>query len=224
MTPMNIILGGTHGLGAEIAAALREAGEETFVMGRTYDPAKHGEGVKVDLANEREVQAAQERLAEVVANAEAVNLFWCAGMAYKGDFATQTTVAEMLAVNLAGPMPLVQYLWQQMLAKGTSSKLVVIGSTTGVKARPEEAVYAATKHGQVGFTRSLGLESERLHANIHVALFLPGGMQTDFWDAMGKPDNYHEYLDPKKVAQRILRRTNAQAEPYYEEAIERGSL
>jgi len=221
---MNIILGGTHGLGAEIAAQLQQAGEQTYVTGRSYDSAKHGLGAKFDHTKPEDAQAVQTQLDGLLADEKSVNLFWCVGMAYKGDFAEQTTVQEMLEVDLTGPMLLVQHLWKQMLAKDALCKLVVVSSTSGIKARAEEAVYAATKFAQAGFTRSLGLESERLGSKIHVALFLPGGMQTQFWDTMGKPDVYDEFLDPKKVAQRILERTSAQTAPYYEETIERGSL
>jgi short-subunit dehydrogenase len=221
---MSIILGGTHGLGAQIAAVLRQTNQDVLVTGRSYDPANHGDGAKVDLTDEQSVAALQQQLTPKVAAADSINLFWCAGMGYKGDFAAQTTVQQMVALNVAGPLPLVQWLWQQMLHKKGPSHLVVISSTTGVKARADEAVYAATKHAQVGFTRSLGMESERLGAQVKVALFLPGGMQTDFWDDTGKPDAYPDYLDPEKVAARIVERTKMQDAAYYEETIERGSL
>jgi len=221
---MNIILGGTHGLGAEIAAQLQSAGEETFVTGRTYDAAKHGPGAAVDLAESEDVRVLLKQLDEKITPAEAVNFYWCAAMGYAGDFAAQPDVQRMAAVNLGGVLGVAQYAWKQMLARDAVSRFVVVSSTTGAKARPNEAVYAATKHAQVGFARSLGLESERLGSNIRVALFMPGGMQTPFWDTIGQPSSYSEFLDPKKVAQRMLERVAAQTDPYYEETIERGSL
>ncbi|HSX30737.1 MAG TPA: SDR family NAD(P)-dependent oxidoreductase [Candidatus Saccharimonadales bacterium] len=221
---MHIVLGGTHGLGAEIAAQLRSAGEQTFVIGRSHVPADHGDGAKVDLMNARDVQDLIARLDSLVASETAMHFYWCAGISYMGDFAAQTNAVDMVAVNFAGPIPLVQHVWQQMLAKGTACRFVVVSSTTGVKARASEAVYAGTKHAQVGFARSLGLEAERLGAKIRVALFLPGGMQTQFWDHPWKPGSYEGFLDPKKVAQKMLRALADQIEPYYEETIERGSL
>jgi hypothetical protein len=52
---------------------------------------------------------------------------------------------------------------------------------------------------------------------------MPGGMQTPFWGA-NLPDSYNEFLDPAKVANRILERVHNQTAPFYEEVIERGSL
>lgn len=52
---MNLILGGTSGLGHKVAKYLQEQGEETFVIGRSYDASVHGDGVSVDLANRQEV-------------------------------------------------------------------------------------------------------------------------------------------------------------------------
>lgn len=147
------------------------------------------------------------------------------GYGYIGDFADQENPQRMTDVNFANVMPLAQVVWQLMLKSEGNSNFVVVSSTTGLKARKDEAVYAATKHAQVGFTRSLGLESERLDSNVRVALFMPGGMQTPFWKDTQLPEGvFEQFLDPAKVATRICERVIAQEDHFYEEVIERGSL
>jgi len=217
---ITVVLGGTSGLGAEIAGALRANGKETFVIGRSYDEQTHGAGMKIDLAQKADIKQLCEHLQSL---GEDLNFYWVSGYGYQGDFAAQPSPETMAAVNFSNVLPVAQIAWRMMLAAEKTTHLVVISSTSGYKARKDEAVYAATKHAQTGFARSLGLEAERLHANCKVALFMPGGMQTPFWDN-NRPVQYTEFLDPKKVATRVIDRVESQSEPFYEEIIERGSL
>ena len=216
---MNVIVGGTHGLGQEIAAELRRRGEETFIVGRTYDETMHGPGMCVDLSNDEDAKA----LLEFVEKTGFKGFYWVAGYGYKGDFSKQHDPRKLVLVNLANMMPVAQAAWKKLLNAGFKSNYVIIGSMTGVKARPDEAVYAATKHGQVGFARSLGLESERLKSGIRVSLFLPGGMHTPFWEGK-EPPNFMDFLDPHKVAKKVVAEVKKQRGYFKETAIKRGSL
>lgn len=216
---MTIIIGGTHGLGQEIAAELRRRGEKTFVVGRSYEEATHGPGMRANLALDGDVKI----LKDYIRKAKFDGFYWVAGYGYKGDFAEQPDPDTMAKVNLANVLPAAQAAWKKLLKAEDETHYVVISSMTGIKAREDEAVYAATKHGQVGFTRSLGLESERLKAPVKVALFLPGGMRTPFWDG-NEPRNFTEFLDPHKVARHVVEKTLKQKKRFYEEEIARGSL
>ena len=217
----NVILGGTHGLGQEIAKKLQSLGQETFVVGRSYNKTEHGDGLKVDLSRLEEAQ----ELANAVKSlgTTAANFYWVSGFGYHGDFAEQESPERMAAVNFGNVLPAAQQAFKNMLALQETSHFVVVSSTTGFKARTNEAVYAGTKHAQVGFTRSLGLEAERLQSNIKVTLFMPGGMQTPFWEG-NHPDAYDEFLDPAKVADHMVTAVEEQTAAFCEEVIERGSL
>ncbi len=216
---MNIILGGTHGLGGEIAKILKESGDSTWVAGRTYDKNVHGNGIAADLSDPDDIARVKAELAQVDIDA----FYWVAGFGYQGDFADQPGPDIMAEVNFGNALTIIQDVWKHLLSKNTPTKLAIVSSSSGIKARPNEAVYAATKHAQVGFARSLGLESERLGSHIKVSLFLPGGMQTSFWNE-GRPDSYESFLDPGKVAQAIVQDVRAQDDYFYEREIERGSL
>lgn len=218
MASMNIILGGTRGLGEELAKQLGIQGKETFVIGRSHDKALHRPGMAADLTKIDDVEKVIARIRELSVE----SFFWVAGYGYVGDFSKQPDVLDMAYSNFAHALPIAQAAWHQ-LATVKSSKFVVISSTSGIKARTNEAVYVATKHAQVGFTRSLGLEAGRLALPTKVALFLPGGMKTPFWDG-SRPDTYDSFLDPAKVASEIIKDTDAQASNYYERTIDRGSL
>lgn len=220
---MNLILGGTHGLGQELAAAYQAAGEETFVTGRSYDPEEHGPGMRIDLADPEEVERLTRHIEKEVAVNGLHRFFWVAGYGYVGDFADQPEPAKMAAVNFGNPLPAVQAAWAHLLESGKPGNFVVVSSTSGSKDRKDEAVYVGTKHAQVGFARSLGLESERLDSKVRVALFNPSGMRTPFWDGYDHTDHM-DFLDPAKVAAKMIERIAEQDEPFYEETFERGSL
>jgi len=220
---LNVILGGTHGLGHEIAVQLQEKGEQTFVVGRSYDQAQHGLGMAVDASDPNEVHMLVEYLDQGIGETALKGFFCVAGYGYNGDFAEQPEPQQMANINFASIVPIAQSAWKKLLGSENGGNFVVISSTTGVRARKDEAVYAATKHAQVGFARSLGLESERLEAKIKVALFMPGGMHTPFWTG-NEPANFDEFLDPAKVAERIITKVTGQQGNFYEETIERGSL
>ncbi len=214
-----MIVGGTHGLGAEIAAELRRRGEETFIVGRTYDETMHGPGMRVDLSDDKEVA----KLLQYVQKTKFKGFYWVAGYGYKGDFSKEHHPRKLVLVNLANMLPVAQAAWKKLLNAGFKSNYVIIGSMSGVKPRGDEAVYVATKHAQVGLARSLGLESERLKSGIRVALFLPGGMHTPFWEGK-EPPNFMEFLDPHKVAKKVVADIKKQRGYFKEVSIKRGSL
>lgn len=220
---MNFILGGTSGLGAEIAKLYQEQGEETFVVGRSYDAATHGEGMAIDLADLEDVEKLRPHISEKLGGTTLKRFFWVTGIGYNGDFAEQPKPEVMAAVNFGNGLPIAQEVWCQMLASGETSNFVVISSTSGFKPRKDEAVYAGTKHALVGLARSLGLESERLDSSIKVALIMPGGMQTPFWEG-NEPKAFKDFNDPAKVAAKIVDSVAAQNEPFYEEIMERGTV
>ena len=103
------------------------------------------------------------------------------------------------------------------------STLTVIGSTSSIKARGDEAVYVATKHAQAGLARSLALQADEQHLPIRVALFLPGAMKTPFWRG-SRPDDYAFFNDPAKVAEHILTAVNMQHQTFLEWPLPKGTL
>lgn len=219
---VNIILGGTSGLGQEITNRLRKDGEEAWVLGSSYDSEKHGDGLKIDLADEGDVDSAVKQLQVKLGDNALKSFWWVSGYGYNGNFAEQDNPRQMATVNFAGALPVAQLAWQKMLAQDEASHFNIVSSTTGQKPRTDEAVYAGSKFALVGLGRSLGLESKRLNSLIKVALLMPGGMRTPFWDG-AEPDALSTFNDPKKVADVMVSETNNQQDEYMELTIERGT-
>ena len=220
---MHIILGGTSGLGWEIAQLLRGRGERALVLGKFHNESDFGEGFAFDLHEEESVNWAVGELERRLGDEPVQSFVWAAGFGWRGNFADQPDVRSMAVVNFAGALPLVQSVWRRMTNEPSLSNFVVLSSTSGVKSRPDEAVYVATKYAQTGLARSLGQEAEARHENCQVSLFILGGMKTRFWQGR-EPKHYEHYNDPNKVALRVVESFSGQSEPYLEVVIPRGSL
>ena len=63
---MHIILGGTSGLGLEMARQLRESGERALVLGKTHNTQEHGEGFPLDVYYPEQVEAAPARIEQML--------------------------------------------------------------------------------------------------------------------------------------------------------------
>lgn len=220
---MHIVLGGTSGLGLEMTQLLRASGARVLVVGRFYDEVQHGEGFDLDLYDRGAVNWSPGELERRLQNDALESFIWSAGYIWRGNFAEQDEVRSMAEVNFAGALPLVQWAWKRMVEQEVTGKMVVISSTSGEKPRPDEAVYAATKHAQVGFARCLGMEAEELGENAQVLLCLPGAMKTPFWNGH-EPADYATFNDPKKVAEKIVNTMSEQITPYAELAMPHGTL
>ena len=100
-----------------------------------------------------------------------------AGIAYDGVLATmhETQIAELIQVNLIGTIVLTKYALRSMLPlrRGRVIQIASIIASTGFNGL---SVYAATKAGLLGFTRSLAREVGR--ANITVNSVSPGYLET----------------------------------------------
>lgn len=220
---MHVILGGTSGLGKEIAVLLRAREDRVLVIGREHTDEQFGEGFALDLYDAGMVNWAVEELDRRF-GAEVIQSFiWTAGYGWRGLFAEQDELRSMAEVNFAGALPLLQWAWRRMQQQEVTGQLVTVSSTSGVTPRGDEAVYVATKHAQVGLTRALGLEAQEQAENVQVLLCLPGSMKTPFWDGR-EPDDYASFNDPKKVAEKIVQAMGEQVVPYAELAMPHGTL
>ena len=221
---MHIILGGTSGLGREMARQLRESGKRVLVLGKTHNTQEHGEGFQLDVYYPEQVEAAPAQIEQILGDDDIRQFVWAAGYGWRGNFEDQSDARSMAEVNFAGALPLVQWAWRKMARQNQKSVLTIIGSTSSVKARADEAVYVATKHAQAGLARSLGMQADEQKLPVKVALFLPGAMKTPFWNGRELPADYVFFNDPAKIAMHIINAIENQQQPYLEWALPKGTL
>jgi NAD(P)-dependent dehydrogenase (short-subunit alcohol dehydrogenase family) len=196
-----IVTGGASGLGAAVAAAVRERGGTPFVLD-LKPPAEGIEHELVDLAEGRAAERAVERAAERLGRLDGV--VTAAGVDACGplDGVPAGDWERVVAVNLLGTAAVVRAALPHLERSG--GRVVTVASTLGLRALPDATAYCASKFGVVGFTRALAAETA---GRVGVTLLIPGGMRTGFFD--GRPEKYRppagaDLADPASIADAVV--------------------
>jgi NAD(P)-dependent dehydrogenase (short-subunit alcohol dehydrogenase family) len=177
-----LVTGGGSGIGAAIATGLARAGAKVTICGRRLQPLQavaasntNLRAAPADVTDEaamaklhQDADAAGEPIDIVVANA---------GIAESAP-AHETSLDlwnRTVNVNLTGAFLTVRPALNGMRARGFG-RIVFIASTAGLKGYAYVAPYVAAKHGVVGLTRALALET--VSAGVTVNAVCPGFTET----------------------------------------------
>lgn len=195
-----IVTGGSSGLGAAVADAVRDAGGTPFVLDRA--PSADHEYQIVDLADseaaERAVQVVSERLGGIDGVVTAAGTDACGPL----DGISRLDWEHVIRVNLFGTAAVVRAALPEL--ERSAGRIVTVASTLGLRALPDATAYCASKFGVVGFSRALASE---LQGRIGVTMLIPGGMRTRFFD--GREPRYRPPADamlndPAAVAKTVV--------------------
>ena len=200
------VTGASRGIGAAVSRALSAEGMKVGLASRSGDdlglPGAVGVACDVRSLGELEGAVAQTverfgRLDVLVANAGVGS--------YHAFIETPIEhVEEMIDVNLKGTIYAIRAALPHLLAAGEAD-VVTIASEAGRRGLPGEAVYCASKFGQVGLTRSL--DHELREHGIRCTSVCPGGVATDFAlaDGYGRPQEVLAgMMSPEDVAEVVL--------------------
>lgn len=223
MSNVALILGASKGLGAAISQQCRDRGWLTAIDVASSLSNSESNGHITRYCDLSDLASVQTFLDTVKDLPPISHFFWVAGILLKGEFCFQqpAQLFNTVSINFGNSLLIAHRMWQEIACIQQAGSFTVISSSSGVNPRQDEAVYAACKHAQVGFTRSLALENK--NPKVKISLFLPGGMRTEFWRNNLNPD-YEQFLDPTKVAAKIVDSVADQQESFLELAIPRGSL
>ncbi|SEQ86199.1 SDR family oxidoreductase [Microlunatus flavus] len=207
------ITGATAGIGRATARALVAEGARVVLLGRRQERldelvaelgADAVAAVAGDVAdpatNAAVVAAAQERfgrLDSLVANA---------GIGAYGGIMSMTDdeIRTMDATNFLGTVFSVRAV-VPTFREQSGGDVVVVSSVAGLRGGPWEAVYAGTKHAQVGLAGSL--DRELREHGIRVTTICPAAVSTEFAIGTGRNagDEWLEHvLAPEDVADAIV--------------------
>src|ERR687893_98692 len=112
-------------------------------------------------------------------------------------------VDDMLDSNARGTVYSVRAALPALLEDG-GGDLVVVASVAGLRGLPNEAVYCASKHAQVGFAEAL--DHELRPRGVRVTTMCPGGVATEFAFGAGREPGMTglEMMSSEQVAEAIV--------------------
>jgi NADP-dependent 3-hydroxy acid dehydrogenase YdfG len=207
------ITGASAGIGAAAAYDLVGAGAKVAVSARREDRLAKivsdlGDDKVVPVVgdvrdpglNDALVKAAVDkwgRLDTMVANA---------GIGAYGGILDldDATLTEMVETNYLGTVWSVRSAVKQFRAQGDGGDVIIVSSVAGFRGGADEAVYAGTKHAQVGLAGSL--DRELRAEGTRVTLICPAGTATEFAIGAGRTEGspeLDEYLRPEDVAHAV---------------------
>lgn len=180
-----IITGATRGLGLAIVARLLREDYRLICLGRTESEGftalrlAHPDRIIMRVFDLYDIDAIPALVAGLAREFGGFyGLVNNAAVGLDGVLATQhaSEIGRALRVNLEAPILMTKYACRTMLTKG-EGRIVNISSIIASTGFNGLSVYAATKAGLEGFTRSLSRELGR--AKITVNCVAPGYMETD---------------------------------------------
>ena len=178
-----VVTGGGRGIGAAVATGLAGAGARLTLMGRDLGPLQDkavaspmAQAIRCDVTDETGVAAA---FAEAVESYGPVAiLINNAGAAASAPLA-RTSLAlfrQMLDVNLVGTFLCSRAVLPAMVEAGFG-RIVNVASVAGLKGAAYVSAYCAAKHGVIGLTRALAIETAQ--KGITVNAVCPSYTDTD---------------------------------------------
>jgi 3-oxoacyl-[acyl-carrier protein] reductase len=201
-----LVTGASGGIGAAVSRTLHDAGASVGLLSRRGDDLglERAVGVECDVSDRASVERATESVVErfgaldiVVANA---------GVGAYGPFLEldPEQLEAMIDVNLKGTLYTAAATLSHLIASGAGD-FVALASVAGVRAFPGEAVYNASKFGQVGFTRAL--DHELREQGVRATSIAPGGVNTEFAIGTGREEGdpaLSEMMSAEDVADVVL--------------------
>jgi 3-oxoacyl-[acyl-carrier protein] reductase len=199
-----LVTGASGGVGAACARVLHEHGASVGLLSRRGDDLglEGAMGISCDVRDRGAVFDATGQVVErfggldiVIANA---------GVGMYGPFLEMDRehVEAMIDVNLKGTIYTAAATLPHLVERG-GGDFVSLASVAGLRAFPHEAVYNASKFGQVGFTRAL--DHEMRGHGVRCTNVAPGGIATDFAMGTGRTtESVEGMLTAEEVADVVL--------------------
>jgi NADP-dependent 3-hydroxy acid dehydrogenase YdfG len=200
-----VITGASRGIGAALARMLHARGVNLALASRRGDDL----GLAGAIAQPCDVRDLDALTGLCDLTAEAFGgidiVVANAGVGAYGAFLdlSREHLDEMLDVNLKGTLYAIRAALPHML--GRDGDVITLASEAGRRGLPNEAVYCASKFGQVGFTRAL--DHELREQGIRCTNICPGGVATDFALDEGRgrtPDALPGMMTAEDVAEVVV--------------------
>ncbi|SEN75732.1 acetoacetyl-CoA reductase [Palleronia pelagia] len=191
-----IVTGGTRGIGAAIAKALKAEGHTVAATYGGNDEAAKAftdeTGIPTYKWDTGDYDACKAGIEKVESEHGPVEiLINNAGITRDAPFHKMTPDQwnQVIGTNLTGVFNMTHNVWNGMRDRGFG-RIVTISSINGQKGQFAQANYAAAKAGDIGFTKSLAQEGAKKGITVNVVA--PGYINTDMMSTI--PDKVMESI------------------------------
>jgi len=182
------LTGAASGIGRATALRLAAHGAELYLTDRNADglseTVANARALGAPVAEHRALDIADYRAvasfaSDIHANHPSMDVVMnIAGISAWGtvDRLSHEQWSNLVAINLMGPIHVVETFIPPMIAAGRGGHLVNVSSAAGLVALPWHAAYSASKYGLRGMSEVLRFDLARHH--IGVSVVVPGAVNT----------------------------------------------
>lgn len=194
-----IVTGASSGLGRAIAGRLLENGAKVVNISRNPSDLPC-ENIPTDLTVNQSI--GQTLGLVTTAHQDCDLLVSCAGVLHWADAGKNSAdmVDADIAVNLTGMIKIVDGILP--IVHKNSGDVIIIGSTSSFAGPAGSAIYNASKHGVLGYIKSL--QTEFQDKDLRITGVYPGGFRSPFHIKAGSPLKQESLMDPNQLATLIL--------------------
>ena len=206
----HLVTGAGSGIGAAVVRRLMERGDELVLVARS---ASRGDELIAQFPGSRALVADLENpagigdaLREQGLPARLDSLLHVAGVVELGAVSEMAADlwGQTLGVNLLAPAELTRVALPAL--RTARGQVLFVNSGSGLRANPQWAAYAASKHGLRALAEAL--RGEERANGVRVSSIYPGrtatAMQQKVHDQEGKEYDPSDWIDPESVATTIL--------------------
>ncbi|MCE2748396.1 MAG: L-iditol 2-dehydrogenase [Rhodobacter sp.] len=197
-----LITGAARGIGLEFARAYLREGARVAIADINMPAAEAaaarlGAGaiaIRLDVTDQASIDAAVAEAVQLMGRIDIlVNNAALFDLAPIVDI-TRASHDRLFAVNVAGPLFMMQAVARHMIARGGGGKIINMASQAGRRGEPLVAVYCATKAAVISLTQSAGLNL--IAHGINVNAIAPGVVDGEHWDGVDALFARYEGLPP----------------------------
>lgn len=181
-----LVTGGSRGIGFAVAQRLLGMGASVTLMGRSIASleqaaaALEGSGkvavVSGDISQQADVRRAFGQATDRFGPVDILVNNAGQAVSERFDRLDEAAWQQMIAVNLTGTFHCMQAALSDMLERRWG-RIVNVASTAGLIGYPYVSAYCAAKHGVIGLTRALALETAKKGVTVNAVC--PGYTETE---------------------------------------------
>lgn len=187
-----LVVGGSEGIGKAAAAGFAAEGARVALVGRfpekgavamaaIHDAGGEAHYIQADTTDETAIRAAVRETVTTFGRLDvAFNNAGYEGPSHPLAEQTADSFDRIMDVNLRGCYLAMKYELRQMLDQGGGGAIVNTSSIAGIVGMPQGALYAASKHGLIGLSKSAALEYAP--HNIRINIISPAATDTPMLD------------------------------------------